>query len=231
MYRIRLVCEGPTDLEVFRAILDAHLGGREYQITMIQPDGSLYGGDAGPHGGGWKGVRGWCREIAKEGIEDLGVLEPDVDLLVIHVDADIAYDAENDVGKPCPPPDRTVLAVESIVMGWLGVKSLPDRVILWVPSMATEAVILKAIFPNLPESKSCLTIPPPTTCVECVVDPASVLERVRPPKFVRRKDGKLKKLRSAYRDASPQIASDWTSICVELWTAKRLDAGLNKWIP
>jgi hypothetical protein len=61
MYKIRLVCEGPTDYDAHGAFLDANLRGADYELTLLQPDGSLYGGDAGPHGGRWKGVRGWCK--------------------------------------------------------------------------------------------------------------------------------------------------------------------------
>ncbi len=121
MYRVNLVCEGPTDLDVLRAVLDAHLNGEDYQLTMLQPEGSLYGGDAGPHGGGWKGVRSWCLEVAAQGgLRAIHALADDVDLLVIHVDGDIAGEPELDLAQPCPPPEDTVHAVEHMVLSWLG---------------------------------------------------------------------------------------------------------------
>lgn len=121
MYEIRLVCEGPTDCEFFRAVLDATLHGQDYQLTVLQPDQSLYGGDAGPHGGGWKGVRSWCRDVASAGgVEKVGAITPSVKLLVIHVDADVAAEPEHRVSKPCPPPEPTIDAVTEIVLNWLG---------------------------------------------------------------------------------------------------------------
>jgi hypothetical protein len=52
MYNIRLVCEGVTDQRLLEAVLLAHLKTPSFRINRIQPDESLYAGDAGPHGGG-----------------------------------------------------------------------------------------------------------------------------------------------------------------------------------
>ncbi|MBX3143489.1 MAG: hypothetical protein KF813_07025 [Trueperaceae bacterium] len=231
MYNVKLVCEGTTDLHVFQAVLDAHLGGAEYLLGMLQPDGARYGGDAGPHGGGWKGVRGWCQAAKKAGgVEAVGALTDDVDLLVIHVDADIACDAEHNAAKPCPPPAPTVQAVEALVLGWLGVSSLPDRVLLWVPCYSTEAWVLRALFPTLSQSASCLAASPTSGCVECISDPASVLLG-KTPKLVRRKQGQLKKIASAYQDAQAAITQRWGDLRAHVWSAKRIEPELVKWVP
>ncbi|MBI2567006.1 MAG: hypothetical protein HYV63_08260 [Candidatus Schekmanbacteria bacterium] len=231
MYSVRLVCEGPTDLEVFRAVLDAHLDGADYGLSMLQPNGALYGGSAGPHGGGWKGVRGWCQEVAAQGgVQAIGALSFDTDLLVIHVDGDIAGEKEHQVTQPCPPPAATVLAVERLVCDWLGVASLPDRVVLWVPSMATEAWVLRSLFHGLPESQSCLAPQAPPDCVECLADPATVLLG-RLPKLVKRKQGELKKIRIAYVAARAKLAASWSDLTGQLWSAQRLQQGLNRWVP
>lgn len=231
MYRVRLVCEGPTDFEVFQAVLDAHLGGEEYQLSMVQPDGSLYGGDAGPHGGGWKGVRGWCQAAAEAGgVEAVGALGEGIDLLVIHVDADIAGDGEHNVAQPCPPPAPTVRAVEGVVLSWLELDALPDRVLIWVPCMATESWVLRALFPELTEAASCLSEPPPGVCVECEPEPASLLLGKRP-RLVRRRQGALKKIRASYRDARVDISNRWGDLSAHVWSAHSVEQGLNRWIP
>lgn len=240
MYRVRLVCEGPTDGDVFAAVLDAHLHGGEYQLTRLQPVGSLYGGDAGPHGGGWKGVRGWCRAAAESGgLEAVGALGPDVDALVIHVDADIAADPEHGVRKPCPPPAETIEAVETIVMGWLGVPTLPARVVLWVPCMATESWVLRGLFPSAPQAVSCLRDAAGPDCVECRAEPAQDLLGKTPKLVIRRPrsrpDGSvvqvLKKQRRAYRDAVGALSRRWADLVANLFSAQRLGNGLARWIP
>lgn len=231
MYNIRLVCEGVTDQRVLEAILLAHLKTPLFRINRIQPDESLYGGDAGPHGGGWKGVRGWCKSVQTAGgLEAIGALQPDVSLLIIHVDADILFDIEHDAAHPCPPPENNILAAEGIVMNWLGLERLPENVLLWVPGMATEAWLLRAIFPELPESRSCLTDPPPPACVECIEAPAAALEG-KQPKFVRRKGKDLKKIAPAYRDAYKDLADSWGGLVDSLWSAARLQQGLSRCIP
>lgn len=231
MYNVRLVCEGSTDHVVLEAVLLAHLNSPDFRVSRIQPDESLYWGDAGPHGGGWKGVRGWCQSVRDAGgIQAVGALSKDVDLLVIHVDADILLDPEHDASNACPPPDANILAAEAIVMQWLGLNHLPEKVLIWVPSMATEAWLLRAAFPGVPESLSCLTSPPPSVCVECVEDPAAALEGKRP-KFVRRKGKDLKKIVSAYRDAIPLVSAAWGDLTNNLWSADRLQQGLSRWIP
>lgn len=231
MYNIRLVCEGNTDQRVLEAILFSHLKDSSFRLSRIQPDESLYGGDAGPHGGGWKGVRGWCQSVQEAGgLEAIGALQIDVNLLIIHVDADIVLDKEHDAAHPCPPPENNILAAERIVKNWLGLERLPENVLLWVPGMATEAWILRAIFPDLPESRSCLADPPPPACVECIEDPAAALEGKKP-KFVRRKGKDLKKRVPAYLNAQKDLAGAWESLVHSLWSAARLQQGLSRSIP
>ncbi|WP_143594056.1 hypothetical protein [Synechococcus sp. BO 8801] len=213
------------------AVLFAHLKQPSFRLSRIQPDESLYGGDAGPHGGGWKGVRGWCKSVqAAGGLEAIGALRPDVHLLIIHVDADIVLDKEHDAAGLCPPPENNILAAEALVMGWLGLVNLPENVLIWVPGMATEAWLLRAIFPDLPESRSCLTNPLPPACVECLKDPAVALEG-KQPKFVRRKGKDLRKIATAYRDAHPALAEAWGNLVDSLWSAGRLQQGLSRCIP
>lgn len=237
MYKIRLVCEGPTDFDALSAFLDAHLRGADYELTMLQPDGSLYGGDAGPHGGGWKGVRGWCKAIAQAGgVEAVAALTPDTDLLVIHVDADIAHDSEIAAAEPCPPPIATVEAVAAKVLVWLGLETLPPRVAVWVPSMATEAWLLRALFPSDPQGAPCAGLAFGATCVECLLDPASALLGRRPKLVQRKRQAQdkrevIRKLRREYQAQRSQLAGAWAHLVADLWSAARFDRQLREWVP
>jgi hypothetical protein len=228
MFKVHLVCEGPTDLEVLQAVLDACLQGIDYLPIVLQPDLSRYGGDAGPLGGGWKGVRRWCEHIAQAGgFEVLQALAPDTDMLIIHVDADIASDREISVMQPCPPPRDTILALERVMLQWLGLQSLPERVAFWIPAMATESWLLRALFPHKAEAAPCEpTALAGVRCVECIADPASALIGERP-KLVRRKDGAVKKDRGAYRSQRAPLAARWPELVTELWAAHRLNEAIS----
>lgn len=227
MFRVRLVCEGPTDLEVLRAVLGARLD-TDYQLTLLQPEGSLYGGDAGPHGGGWKGVRSWCMSVARAGgLESVGALAADTDLLIIHVDADIAGDLEEVGLRPCPPPMDTVAAVAAAVLRWLNLDQIPPRVALWVPAMATESWLLAAFFPGDSRSVPCEAVDPGAPCVECLADPARALLH-RAPRFVRMKQGELKKQRRTYQAQAPAFAQSWDRVVSACASARWLDDQLRQ---
>jgi len=100
--RIALVAEGITDYVVLNAAIESMLNGRSFILNPLQPEGSVAftgGGDAGPLGGGWKGVYKWSRQSTLRGG---GRLTGDPlfikhDLLVLHLDADVAGEyPEND---------------------------------------------------------------------------------------------------------------------------------------
>ena len=68
--RIALVSEGITDYVVLKAAIESMLDGRSFILTLLQPEGSVAfsgGGNAGPFGGGWKGVHRWCLQSAVRG--------------------------------------------------------------------------------------------------------------------------------------------------------------------
>lgn len=61
--RIAVVAEGVTDFAVIEAAIAAMLAERPFVLTALQPEGNVAftgGGEAGPFGGGWKGVYRWC---------------------------------------------------------------------------------------------------------------------------------------------------------------------------
>ncbi len=226
MFEVRVVCEGPTDMEVMRAILDVHLQ-EDYVIHQLQPEGSLYGGDAGPFGGGWKGVRSWCQAAAVAGgLEAVGALNAEVNLLVIHVDADIAADSEIDTEQPCPPPMATVGEVEAIVLGWLGLSAFPPRVAVCIPSKSTEAWVFRALFPTDDAAVSCSGVAPGGACLECIEEPARLLVN-RNPKLVRLRKGRLRKLRKEYELRRGQLRKAWLDIVENCASAARFNEQLD----
>src|SRR5580658_10598329 len=156
--RIALIGEGVTDYVVLSAAMESMLSGRSFDLKLLQPEGSLAftgAGDAGPLGGGWKGVYKWCIQSAVRGsghVSDDPVFVS-YDLMVVHLDADVAgEDPANDATdpipelagrlpceQPCPPASATTGALRAVMSSWLGEAETPPRTVLCTPSKSTEA--------------------------------------------------------------------------------------------
>jgi hypothetical protein len=189
---IRVVCEGPTDMVVIRSVVAAL--GIDAVITQIQPeDNSNLLGD---FGGGWKGVRAWCQDAVTQG--GLQVTLANAQALIVHVDADIAYDKELACAQPCPPAQDTANAVRSMVLEWLGVTSPPQGVVLCVPAMATEAWAFCALFPMAKEASA----------IECRREPAALLVPKKP-KLVAKKGKRYVKDPLAYEEVLEAFIAGW----------------------
>lgn len=165
--RIALVAEGVTDYEILNAAIENMLSGRPFILRLLQPEGSVAftgGGNAGTLGGGWKGVYQWCLQAAQRGN---GKLSGDpifigYDMLVVHLDADVADEnpANNHVdpipalagvlpcAQPCPPPNATTNALRKVMLLWVGEVQMPPKTIFCTPSKSTEAWVMEACFPN-----------------------------------------------------------------------------------
>ena len=161
---IAVVVEGPTDEIVLKAILEALLPDTELVFHRLQPEGSVAFGSApsGSTGVGWAGVYRWSRQAVSEGdgsvSGSLALLNHD--LLIVHVDADVAgktyadgniRDAPCDdlpCEQPCPPPHETTNALRAVVLNWLGEQECPPRIVLCTPSKNIEAWVLAAICPK-----------------------------------------------------------------------------------
>jgi len=159
--RIALVAEGPTDGVVIRAALRSMLPSRPFVLQQIFPEGSVSFGELGS---GWVGVYRWCRQAAARGngrlCNDLLVFQ-NYDLVLLHLDADVAaatYDEGSIPPHPadgklpcecaCPPPSASTNALRSVLLSWCGESTVPERVVVCMPSKNTEAWVVAALFPN-----------------------------------------------------------------------------------
>lgn len=158
--RIALVAEGDTDYVVIHAALKAILQ-RPFLLDLLQPEPSR------PRlGSGWSGVFKWCQEFrqrAAPSIEADPTLS-DYDLVIVHIDADVAEMSYADCGDtvlkaavnlhalpcslPCPPASNTVANMEAVLLSWLGIQATGAKSIFCIPSKATEAWLSAAILPN-----------------------------------------------------------------------------------
>ena len=224
--RVAAVVEGPTDAIALEAILGAMLpDGAEFEFQTLQPDESIAFGAAsfGKTGAGWGGVFRWCRQSADEGggsVSGSSALSLH-DLLVVHVDADVAGGTYGNANiqdppcedlpckEPCPPPEDTTNALQSVVLNWLGERERPPRIVLCTPSKSIEAWVLAAIWPenSLVQRADW----------ECHPNPKAQLSAL--PK--RRRIGKRKE---DYRAIAPQLTTTWPTVSARLTEARRFEA-------
>lgn len=204
--RVALVCEGPTDYVVIKAIVEM-LVHDECEVNLLQPEYSLYaGGDHGRLGGGWKGVRRWCAEHAPLSHRLRARPLDAYALLIVHVDADIAGDQEINCRRDCPPAADTADALRDVIVGWGAEETVPERVVLCVPSKATDAWVVVALYPNATKRDE---------DIECRRKPESLLKQ-RPEKLV--SGPRNKKNVAAYRAVAPLVTAAWgrvTSVCTQ----------------
>lgn len=146
--RIQVIAEGETDKIVLDAFIEAILGDAGFVSTLIQPETSRAFGHAGAHGGGWKGVRAKCFEMRDRGGVEAGGYLANTDILLVHVDGEVADDPEVACAKPCPPPSDTADALRQTVLSWMGGDTGDPRVVVAIPMKETEAWVVAALRPG-----------------------------------------------------------------------------------
>lgn len=223
--RIALVTEGITDYVVLKAAIESMLDGRSFILNSLQPEGSVAfagAGNAGPLGGGWKGVYKWCLQSARR---TGGSLSGDPlfighDLLVLHVDADVAgedpanhprYPIPDLAGqlpceRPCPPPSATTGPLRAVMLSWLGETGAPPQTVLCTPSKSTEAWVMAACFPTDREMKR--------RGWECLSHPESRLGQ-------QSKSQRFSKRQADYEKRQSELQARWPAIVAKLSEAAR----------
>lgn len=229
MYRVALACEGPADRILIEAILDRYLG--DYVLDLLQPPRSAIGGDSGPLGGGWKGVRLWCQQESSVGGRSLRVVLQNHDLVVVHVDADVAKEHDSGVslaeGACCPPPSVFTDPVRSAVLAWLDVSRAPAGLVLCVPAMATETWALVALFPESLAARDT------SACIECdehIKQKLRKLGKDLDPKLVTSRSGRLKNQARGFESVAARITEGWPGVLSTCSEAARLGADLERHI-
>lgn len=215
--RIALVAEGITDHVVIKASIESMLGGRSFDLKLLQPEGSVAftgGGDAGALGGGWRGVYKWCQQSVdrrrKVG-EDF--LFHTYDLLILHLDADVAgEDPANDkydplpelegslpCEQPCPPASDTTGKLRLQMLSWMQLNCPTKQIVLCTPSKSTEAWVMAACFPHDREMKS--------KGWECHPEPEARLGQQPKKQRFSKKHADYEHRFSALREAWPDVVS------------------------
>jgi hypothetical protein len=204
--RVALVAEGPTDRVVVEAALRSMLSERPFVLNQIFPEGSTSFGELGT---GWVGVYRWCHQSARRGNGHLSadrLLFQNCDLLILHLDADVAeYDYNDGAIHPgprdhelpcaldCPPPSDTTNALRDVLLSWCGETAAPPRTVVCMPSKSTEAWVVAALFPSDRAM---------ARGIECYSNPASRL--AQQPKAIR-----VRKTESDYQGRAETIKEAW----------------------
>lgn len=156
--RVSIVAEGKTDFVILCAAIDSLLNGADYVPTLLQPEYPL-GERPGPTGEGWGGVYRWCLQTRKQGQDRVGGAPILADVVIIHLDADVAAktyaqahitDSTGDLpcAKPCPPARATTDRLRKVMLRWCGESQLPEGFAFCTPSKSMETWVMAALFPN-----------------------------------------------------------------------------------
>lgn len=220
--RIGLVAEGITDKLVIQAALESLLGERRFILRLLQPEESLPLELSLPslsQGRGWGGVYLWCKGVRQRngGRLDGDILFFGYDILIIHLDADVAGKNYSDCGiddltgdlpfkEKCPPPSSTTNRLRSVMLRWLGETETPTKTVLCTPSKSCETWVIAALFPDDPVMIK--------NGWECHPKPESRLGTK--PKALR-----VTKSKAGYEAVQKKISAAWPRLKTELSEAGR----------
>lgn len=208
--RIGLIVEGPTDQIVIEAVLAAVLRERSRIVTRLQPEASEAFGERGT---GWPGVYKWCRQTAVQagGSISGNKLLLHYDLLIIHLDADVAdldYRSGNinphptdltlPCARPCPPPTATTDELRRVLLSWCGEPAVPGTTVICMPSKSTEAWVVASLFPT---DRELLRVNP----FDCFANPEGRLGQ-------QPKRQRIRKSVTDYRSHQSELVSQWPRI-------------------
>jgi hypothetical protein len=191
-----------------------------FVLTLLQPEATR------PEmQGGWGGVYKWCRAEAAMGCASLE-LDPRLsffDLLIIHIDADVASDSYSDISETpvnvlplpcaqiCPPPQASVDALRSVVLSWLNIAALGPKSMFCIPSKATEAWLAVAVASDVARIIADL---------ECTLTMETRLASLP-------KGHKIKKTKRQYQNYAAAVQSQWSRIVEKCSQAKRFQDELS----
>lgn len=203
-FRVGIVAEGPTDVVVLAACLEAalqaRLSGRQLVVRQVYPDESRMFGQ------GWKGVVKYAASLAERAAMG-SVLPANLDLLVVHLDGEVANEPIMELSVSCPPASAAANELRSIVLFIMGLDVASEpRVVVSVPCQDIEAWLVPLYRQS--EISDCAE---GIAAVECMSKPAHLFQGGKP-KLARFKNGELSKKTAEYRAIAPHIAKMWPTI-------------------
>jgi hypothetical protein len=209
-FRIALVAEGPTDYEVIQAALKAILP-KPFVMVQLQPEATQ-----GIMGTGWCGVLKWCQAAQQR---HSGSLDTDptlvgFDLLIVHLDVDVASKQYADCGtlvediaeennwrdlpcaQQCPPISDTVDLLVKVIKSWVGQSTAGGQTLFCLPAQSSGTWLAAAVLP---------LAHPLLVDSECNLSLESRLGQL-PLK------ARIKKTPREYRLHAPRITEQWSQV-------------------
>lgn len=204
MKKIYFVTEGKTDRIVIEELIKKWMGNEDFLVRHIQPPTSAYVEDLDTNlSEGWKGVVSWCSGARPNGPAGRDEALRLAELLIIHTDADVAYDVEfkNPCFAPHPPenPEQQCDWVRNHLRSFFDQNAL-DKIAFCIPAQDLESWILAALHADVANQNA---------PIEHRLEPGALLVQRTPHRLIRRKDGRLKKIAEKYEEAAKKIASAW----------------------
>jgi hypothetical protein len=211
--RIALVAEGPTDYVVIQAALKSLLA-KPFTMVRLQPEDP-----PGNMGTGWCGVLKWCQAAHQRHQLHHGSLDTDptlvgFDLIIIHLDVDVASKQYGDCGgalpaiaqhsnwgslpckQPCPPVSDTVDLLGVVIKSWLGQVTPGDRTLFCLPAQSSDTWLAAAVLDSSH---------PLLANAECEINLESRLKQL--PQAQR-----IKKTKTDYQKHAPHITQKWLQV-------------------
>jgi hypothetical protein len=209
--RVALVAEGPTDTVIIEAALRSILP-NPFILTQLQPEQTLP-----RYGTGWGGVLRWCQAFANRGYASFHQ-DPTLtsfDLLVLHIDSDVTQMAYADVDSDltnialeqnwpdlpngtltCPPAASGTNYMRQCLLSWCKLEELGSKSVFCVPSQASEAWLVAAVFDDGHQLLSDL---------ECRASLSEEMERLPKPE-------RIKKTQREYRQHAFTVTKNWPKV-------------------
>ncbi len=203
MMNVYFVAEGATDQIVLQALVARWLGSVDFVPRHIQPPSSAYADGLNLSlSMGWKGVLSWCEGRRPHGRAGRDEALRLADCLIVHVDADVAFD--QDFRTPRYSGPRSTARpycdwVRDHLSSLFG-DGLPANVVLCVPSMDMDAWVVCCLHPDVADAHS---------PIECRSAPGALLVQRAPYRLIRSKGGSLRKETARYRLHAERIAAGW----------------------
>lgn len=224
--RIALIAEGSLDRIVIEAALKAIVPG-PFLLTLLQPEATR------PRmGTGWSGVVKWCHatSLRHHGSLDADPILADFDVLIIHLDADVADMQYGDCGAditdfarrfnwqvlpcsmPCPPSAPTCDQLRYTVASWLGNATPGRKTVLCIPSKSAGTWLAAAALP---------ATHPLLVNAECDLELENRLSRL--PLAER-----IKKDQRDYRRHAARITNNWVQVSDLCAQARHFEQGVRR---
>ena len=233
-YRVGIIAEGKTDIYLIEGILICAFPEHRFIFQLISPtEGELFTGQK-KEGFGWRGVYKACCEFASRW--DLVKTGNMLDLLVVHLDGDVAYAEyqQANIEKqrqdlPCAMPGDSIETagekLQQVVCDWLETVGKDKPVIAFcLPFINTEAWVGYLAYPEYRKKFT------EKSLEDEIYTWLIAIGKSNRDKLLRNKGGRVRKIPQSYRRVMDAVtAEDWEALKTSYVQARRFASQLSQW--